>query len=159
MNTRRLFVPLRGLVAATACAVMASSCATKPVVETPAVSLTGVQVERMDLEGQSFLLGFSISNPNPFPLPVKSVRYDLRLDNQTFASGTTSSGFRVAARGDGEFDIGVKLNLRQSMPQVAALLRGGLRDTVDYELHGSLDVDIPFARPIPFSSSGTVRLR
>jgi hypothetical protein len=32
-------------------------------------------------------------------------------------------------------------------------------ETIDYELHGSLAVDIPFARPVPFSSSGVIRVR
>ena len=144
------------LLAATALA----SCATpKVTVQAPDIILTGVQVKDIGLGGQKFLLAFSVSNPNPFPLPVKNIRYDLRLDNQKFAGGETQSDFVVSARGDGKFVIGVELDLLQSVPQVASFLKGGMRETIEYELHGSLAVDIPFSRPVPFSSSGVIRVR
>lgn len=136
-----------------------SSCAaTGPAIKTPDVSLIGVQVDKVSLSGQSFLLGFSVRNPNPFPLPVRAIRYDIRLDEQRFAGGETEKGFVVSAHGDGKFVIGVELDLMHSMSQLVTLLRSGRRQYVDYELHGSLAVDLPFARPIPFSDSGSIRL-
>jgi LEA14-like dessication related protein len=105
------------------------------------------------------LLLFAVQNPNPFPLPIKAVRYDIRVDDQKFAGGETRRGFVVPAGGDGEFAITIELDLMQSMSQLTTLLRGGLRENIHYQLHGSLAVDMPFVRPIPFSSSGTVRVR
>jgi hypothetical protein len=40
-----------------------------------------------------------------------------------------------------------------------SLLKGGMRETIEYELQGSLVVDIPFSRPVPFASSGIIRVR
>jgi LEA14-like dessication related protein len=141
-------------------ATLLASCATSRVtVQAPEVVLTGVQVKDIGFGGQKFLLGFSVSNPNPFPLPVRSIRYNVRLDDQNFAGGETQSDFVVSARGDGKFVIGVELDLLQSVSQLASLLKGGMPETIDYELHGSLAVDIPFARPVPFSSSGVIRVR
>lgn len=141
-------------------AALLASCATPRVaVQPPDVTLTGVQVRDIGISGQTFLLGFAVSNPNPFPLPVKSIRYTVLLDNQKFAGGETQSDFVVSARGDGEFVIGVEMDLLQSVSQLSTLFRGGLRDTIEYDLNGSLAVDLPFSRPIPFSSSGVIQVR
>jgi LEA14-like dessication related protein len=141
-------------------AVVLVSCATSRVaVQAPEIALTGVRVKEIGLGGQEFLLRFSVSNPNAFPLPVKNIRYDLRIDDQMFAGGEAQSDFVVSAHGDGEFAVAVELDLLQSVSQVASLLRGGMRETVAYELHGSLAVGIPFSRPIAFSNSGVIRVR
>jgi LEA14-like dessication related protein len=142
-----------------ATAVLASCATPNVTVQQPEIVLTGIQVKDIGLSGQNFLLGFSVSNPNPFPLPIKSIRYDLRLDDHRFAGGETQGDFVVSARGDGKFVIGVELDLLQSVSQLASLLRGGRRETIAYDLEGSLAVDIPFARPVPFSSAGVIRLQ
>ncbi|MGH8167665.1 MAG: LEA type 2 family protein [Woeseiaceae bacterium] len=140
--------------------ILLASCATtRPSIQPPAVTLTSVELDSIGMGAQSFLLGFSVSNPNPFPLPVKSIRYDILLDNQKFAGGETQGDFVVSARGDGKFVIDVELDLLQTVSQLRSLLAGAMRETVEYELQGSLAVDIPFARPIPFSNSGVVRVR
>jgi LEA14-like dessication related protein len=146
-------------IAVIAAALLASCATSKMAVQAPVVSLTGVQVKSIGIGGQAFLLGFAVSNPNPFPLPVKSVRYRILLDSQEFAGGETQSDFVVSARGDGEFVIGVEMDLLQSVSQLSTLFKGGLRDTIEYELHGSLAVDLPFSRPIPFSNSGVIEIR
>ncbi|HLU06406.1 MAG TPA: LEA type 2 family protein [Woeseiaceae bacterium] len=141
-------------------AALLASCATSRIaVQPPEVVLTGVQVRDIGISGQTFLLGFAVSNPNPFPLPVKNIRYTVMLDGQKFAGGETQSDFVVSARGDGEFSIGVEMDLLQSVSQLSTLFRGGLRDTIEYDLDGTLAVDIPFARPVPFSSSGVIKVR
>lgn len=140
--------------------VLLASCATpKITVQPPEVTLTGVEVRDIGISGQTFLLGFAVSNPNPFPLPVKSISYTVMLDGQKFAGGETQSNFVVSARGDGEFSIGVEMDLLQSVSQLSTLFRGGLRDTIAYDLNGSLAVDLPFSRPVPFASSGVITVR
>jgi LEA14-like dessication related protein len=141
-------------------AVLLASCATpRMTVQPPEVTLTEVQVRDIGISGQTFLLGFAVSNPNPFPLPVRNIRYTVMLDGQRFAGGETESDFVVSARGDGEFRIGVEMDLLQSVSQLSTLFRGGFRDTIEYDLDGSLAVDIPFTRPIPFSSTGVIKVR
>ncbi|HEX5766539.1 MAG TPA: LEA type 2 family protein [Woeseiaceae bacterium] len=142
-----------------AAALLASCAAPKLTVQPPAVTLTGIEVRNIGISGQTFLLGFAVSNPNPFPLPVKNIRYTVMLDGQRFAGGETESDFVVSARGDGEFRIGVEMDLLQSVSQLSTLFRGGLRDTLEYDMDGSLAVDIPFSRPIPFSSKGVIKVR
>ncbi len=137
-----------------------SACAsTESLISAPGVSLRNVQVTDVDLTAQTFLLGFDVTNPNPFPLPIASVSYAVELDGYRFASGETGGGFSVPASGDGEFAISVQLNLLKTAPQLLSIARNGARRDIPYKLKGQLGIDIPFTKPVRFESVGQVRPR
>jgi len=140
-------------------AIVLSSCAsTAGLVSAPGVSLSDVEVTQLDFKSQTFLLGFDVTNPNPFPLPVTSVSYGVELDGQRFATGKTQGSFVVPANGDGEFAISVRLDLLKSSPQLLYTVRDATRGDVTYALKGSLGVGLPATKPIRFESSGQIRL-
>jgi len=140
-------------------ALVLTGCAgTETLVSSPNVSLASVELQRADFHRQTFLLGFDVSNPNPFPLPVKAVTYQVLFDDQKFAGGEAEGSFVVPARGDDKFAISVDLDILNSATQIASLVRSGPPEVVNYALKGSLTVDIPFTRPIPFSSTGVIRV-
>ncbi len=112
----------------------------------------------MSFSRQTFVLGFDISNPNAFPLPVKVLSYSVQIADQRFASGQTDGAFTVPANGDSSFAISVDLDIMQQTSRIASLLRAGSEGEINYELNGSLTVDIPFTKPIPFSNKGTISL-
>ena len=63
-----------------------SGCAsTGDILDTPNVSLRNIEVTDLDFSGQTFVLGFDVTNPNPFPLPVKTISYGVELDGYRFA--------------------------------------------------------------------------
>lgn len=137
-----------------------AACASNgSLINPPTVNLTSVELAKFDLKRQTFHLGFDVDNPNPFPLPVKAVEYRLILDNRKFAGGATEGRFTVPAGGQDAFVISVEIDTLNMASQLSSLLRDGMPDQVHYELRGSLIVDIPFARPLPFSTSGIVNVR
>lgn len=138
--------------------MLLSACAsTGELISAPDVSLRNVQLTNVELSGQTFLLSFDVTNPNPFPLPISTVSYGVELDSQRFASGRTQGGFTVPASGDGEFAISVELNLLKTAPQLLYVVRDGQKRDIAYELKGELGVDIPLVKPMNFKSSGAVR--
>jgi len=141
------------------CGFLASCAATGSLVSAPDVRLTDVEVTNLDFSGQTFRLGFDVSNPNPFPLPVTRVRYGVALDGQQFAAGESSGSFVVPANGDGEFAISVELDLLKSAPQLLYTVHAGVRGAIPYTLEGSLGIDIPFAKPLKFATNGEIRVR
>jgi LEA14-like dessication related protein len=146
---------LAAILIITAC----SGCAgTSISIEKPTVQLSHVVVNQLSFSGQTFILSFDVSNPNPFPLPVSAVRYHVQLADQTFASGETPGDFSIPARGNGNFDISVELDILKSASSLTGVLRGGMRQPVPYKLNGSLAVDIPFVKPVPFSTSGVITI-
>jgi LEA14-like dessication related protein len=134
------------------------ACASmQTAINAPQVSLRNVTVSSVDFSKQTFVLGFDVSNPNPFPLPINYVSYGLKLNEQQFASGETLAAFTVPANGDGEFAISVDLDLLRTAPQLLYTVRDGVTNGLSYELSGKLGVDIPFVEQLPFKSSGEVR--
>ena len=140
--------------------VLLSSCAgVENVVSAPKVSLRNVNVERADLSSQTFILAFDVTNPNPFPLPIKTVNYNVKLDGHRFASGAAVSAFTVPAGSDSEFGISVDVNLLQTAPELLFIVRDGSRRDIPYVLKGQLGVDIPYIKPVKFESVGFIRLQ
>jgi len=137
-----------------------AACETLPenLIEKPEVSLREVQVVGLGFNGQTFLLSFDISNPNPFPLPVNHIRYGVKLDGQRFASGNTTSEIRVPADGATQFAISVELDLLSTAPALLSIVRESVRKEVPYELEGELGIDIPLTPPVRYNSAGSIRL-
>jgi LEA14-like dessication related protein len=141
-------------------ALFLSACAsTETMIATPTVQLKSVELSKVGFNQQTFLLGFDVSNPNSFPLPVRAVKYRLLFDDKSFANGETQGNFTVPAHSDDEFVLSVNVNLLDSATQLTSLLRGGVPEYVEYELQGSLAIDIPFVRPVPFSNTGVIPVK
>lgn len=139
-------------------ALLPACAGTGPLISSPAVELTGIELTSASVRRQTFLLQFDVSNPNPFPLPVKAVAYRLSFDRRKFARGETAGRFTVPARGAESFAISVELDFLNSATHWASLMSGTLQENLSYELQGSLAVDIPFADPVSFTHSGNVNL-
>jgi LEA14-like dessication related protein len=141
-------------------ALSLSACAgTGTVIDSPRVDLTGVELTSANIRQQTFLLSFDVNNPNPFPLPVKAVDYEVIFDDEKFAGGKTQGSFTVPANGMDSFAISVELDFLSSATHLKSLMSGGLRENIAYELRGRLAVDIPLVKPIPFSNSGVINMR
>ena len=149
---------LRSQYVLLAAACLSACAGTGSVIDSPQVNLTRVELTSASFRRQTFLLSFNISNPNPFPLPVKAVEYLVMFDNEKFAAGETQGSFTVPARGDDTFAISVDLDFMRSATHLTSLLRGGFQENLRYELQGLLAVDIPLVKPIPFSSSGVINM-
>ena len=141
-----------------ACTLILAGCAGGSLMTRPTVQLQSVDVAQATLSGQSLLLGFSVRNPNPYPLPVRGVRYKVRFNDQNFAGGETAGDFTIPANGEGSFAISVDMDLLGSGAQVASLLRAGLSENVHYELHGNLDLALPATPSVAFTHRGSIPL-
>ncbi len=156
MDLRIIAVRVTSLAAIAAISACAGNGS---LISSPEVRLMSIEMIRADFDRQTFLLGFDVSNPNPFPLPIRSVRYRLRLGEQRFASGETQGNFTVPSEGNGKFTISVQLDLLRTTSNISTLIRTGMSRDVDYELSGSFAVDIPFAKPLGFKSGGNIELQ
>jgi LEA14-like dessication related protein len=141
-------------------ALAMTACATtETIVERPTVTLVGVELEEVAFRSQTFLLEFTVSNPNAFPLPIESVRYQILFDKKRLAGGSTPASFSVPARGEGAFALSVDTDFLGSAGQITSILSGGVPEYVDFEIQGSLAIDLPLVKPLAFSSSGVIPIR
>ncbi|MDH3756510.1 MAG: LEA type 2 family protein [Gammaproteobacteria bacterium] len=142
-----------------AVACFAAGCASTGItVEKPGVSLRNVEVAKIDLDHQTFVLDFDVINPNPFPLPIRSVSYGVELDGFRFASGETLGEFTVPANSDSHFEITVDVDLMRTAPQLMFIVRDGIHRDIPYALEGRFAIDVPFANPVSFRNEGSIRL-
>ena len=140
-------------------ACLAAGCASTGVMfEKPGVSLRNVEVKAVDLDGQTFVLDFDVVNPNPFPLPIRSVSYGVELEGLRLASGEAHGAFTVPAGGDSQVAITVDVDLMHTAPQLIFIVRDGMYRDIPYALKGSLAIDVPNAKPVSFRNQGSIRL-
>ena len=156
MNCRTIAVRVASLLAILAMSACAGSGS---IISSPEVRLMSIEMTSANFNRQIFLLGFNVQNPNPFPLPIKSVRYQIRLGEQRFASGETQGNFTVPSEGNGSFVISVQLDLLKTTSNISSLIRTGSSREFDYELSGSFAVDIPFVKPLQFKSGGNIEMQ
>ena len=140
-------------------ALALSACAsTGSLIAEPDVRLTGVTTSELSFSGQTFQLSFDVENPNPFPLPVKSFRYYVELENRNFASGEAVADIAIPAQGRGALDVSVTVDALRQASSLPLLLRDSARGPLNYRLSGSFVVDVPGMPPVPFKTSGVVAL-
>ena len=89
-----------GSIALVALGVIAFSCATvNQIFGSPQLAVSGVSIKSLDLEGITFNMDYSISNPYPVGFSIKSVAADVMYDTTKFTSLSADEGVKVASGG------------------------------------------------------------
>jgi len=134
-----------------------AACAPKQFVQ-PEFSLAGIGIKNLSLFEQRFEVRMHVHNPNTYALPVKSMEASFELEGEPLGTGTNNTPFTVPAGGDAEFTVDVVANLAPSVLRVIDKLNRG-ENTVSYHAKGSITPSVPFVRPFPFDTTGTLQLR
>lgn len=145
-------------------AVVLAGCGSS-LVRQPEVSLQGVQLAGLGLQGGTLLVNVRIVNPNRFALNANGLRYDLDLgDDESpgdttwlpFASGSYDRPISVAAGDTTTVPIPVEFAYARLGSAAASILRSG---TFEYRARGEVNVSTALgSRGVPFAKRGTVTL-
>lgn len=123
----------------------------------PKVNLENFQLIKLGLSEQVYRLRLHIKNPNSFPLPIQNLKYQLFINDQSFATGLSEKAVIIPALGDGYLETDVSSNLAdviEGWGQWFSLAKQSL----DYKITGSIGVT-SFAIPFPFQYSDKVDLQ
>ena len=134
-----------------ACATLASS------LEAPGVRLVGLELVDSSLTEQRFRMTLTLDNPNGIPVPVRAMNYNIKLLGEAFASGGVTTPFTLPANGSETVKVDVAMDTLATLGSLTRALRGS-PSTIDYAVNGSLQVDLPFAKPLTVVHSGQVPL-
>ncbi|HXW09056.1 MAG TPA: LEA type 2 family protein [Steroidobacteraceae bacterium] len=129
-----------------------------PKLETPQLSLLGIQMLSTDMFAQKFRVRVKVENPNDLELPVRGLDYKIILMGDSFADGQSSDRFVVPAKGEAEFDMVVTTNFVSSLGRLISRVGGGKLENLDYEIAGEVLLDKGFVKKIPFNHHGQVDL-
>lgn len=138
---------------------LAGCAAFAPRLETPRLSIVGVEILKSDLWEQRLRVRLRVQNPNDRVLPVKGLAFGLELQGEDFARGVSAQRFEVPALGEAEFDMNVTANAASALLRLLGRGEKFSGETVDYRLTGRLSLESGLLRSIPFTEEGSFRLR
>jgi len=152
-DMRKLLLRITALFAVV---TMLGGCSTLSNLESPDLSLVGIQMLSTDMFAQKFKMRVLIKNPNDLELPVRGLDYTIILMGDSFAEGVSSDKFLVPALGEAEFDMVVTTNFVSSFGRLLSRVGGGKLENLDYEITGKVMLDKGMVRSIPFNHRGQV---
>jgi LEA14-like dessication related protein len=146
----RLTLLLALAAGATGCSTLGKN------LQSPELSLVGIQMMSTDMFAQKFKVRVLVKNPNDLELPVTGIDYQIFLMGDSFADGISNDQFLLPAKGEAEFDMVITTNFVSSFGRLLSRVGGSKLDDLNYEITGKVMVDKGMIRKIPFSHSGTV---
>jgi hypothetical protein len=149
---------LRGPLAALCIAIVPMGCAPTPrSVAIPRVEAT--QLSALPGGGSStqrFRVDLMIDNQNPEPLPIKEVRFTMRITGQGVLTGRYSTPVTVEALDRRTLLVDIDGDTLSSLSQLRAAAAPG--KTLGYEMFGNITLDRAFQNTLPFTANGAVAL-
>jgi len=102
-----------------AVALAGAGCAAKA----PILAVDGVKVRDMGITGVAMDVRFRVRNPNPDPLNIERLEYELFINGNRLGRGFESTGLQLAGFGEGKLTSRFDVNLLSLPGTVRDLLR------------------------------------
>ncbi|MCU7924442.1 MAG: LEA type 2 family protein [Candidatus Thiodiazotropha sp. (ex Dulcina madagascariensis)] len=106
----------------------------------PTVQVVGVKLTGLDFEGIDLAFDLKVDNPNPFPIDLAGLDYDLKLLDSSFLKGEQPMGLSLAADAGSRIKVPLRLGFQQLMSTYRQLKHV---DRAAYRLDLGLGFDIP----------------
>ena len=110
-------------------ALAATGCMKAPI-----LTVDGLKVGDMGLTGVALDVRFRVRNPNPEPIDVERMEYELFVNGNRLGRGFESKGFSLEGFGEGKIDSRVDVNFLALPGAVKEVLR---QDRVEARVKGS----------------------
>jgi LEA14-like dessication related protein len=108
------------------------------VFDTPEVELVGLAPLAGNAMEARFLVKLRILNPNPIPLDVDGMAYDLSIRGSKLLSGVSNEGLRVGAYGESVAELEVSAGMLGSLALLRELLSNPPDAGLPYQLNAKL---------------------
>lgn len=121
----------------------------------PDIQLVDVELVRARLLEQQFILHFRVDNPNSKSLPVRSINYQVLLNDTPLANGNNHQWLTVPANGHAYFKIPVHTNLWRHMKVIVNMLEKP-DQAIHYTLHADVKTGRMFGKKIEILRHGDI---
>lgn len=133
------------------CALMLGGCASlspqKPEVHIADIRPAG----NATLFEQAFDMTLRINNPNQQPLSAQGLRFNIKLNGDSFASGVSDQPFEIAPLSSEKVTIRIYTSLTNWLKQLSNVL--GSSSALAYQIDGTV-ISVNGLSNVPFSSKG-----
>jgi LEA14-like dessication related protein len=134
------------------------SCSTMPrEYEVLRVHIADLTAKDVAIFEQRFDVKLRIQNPNDSDFIIKGLRFDMDLNDRSFASGMSGQRLTVPRFGSEIVDVEVFTTLASFLRQIREL-SGGTAERVRYRLKGTAFVESPGSFRAPFDEQGEINL-
>jgi LEA14-like dessication related protein len=143
---------MRGFGVIACCALLASACTgARTGIEAPQVTLEAVRVVKIAEGRADVALNLRLSNRNEFELPVEVVEFNVALDGRPTVSGRSVHIDPLPAGGEAKVELAGRVDLAAV---ATALMAVGSQLPVPYTLSGTIRLRNGTA--VPFSRKGEI---
>lgn len=119
--------------------------------EPPKVTLQQVQLQNATLTEADLNISLNVENPNKVEVLVKNLKYSIDVNNKHLTSGNLQQEIRIAAQGNKDLTVPLKLKYSDVMASALKFFDSG---GLPYHIKGSVDIG-PFN--VPFNENGTLK--
>jgi len=123
----------------------------------PRAEVVELRILQAGFDGQRFAVRLDLFNPNPVPIPVRFIEFDVRLSGEGLLDGRSVAPFTLPAGGTEVVEVEIFSNLVSSATRLLAVVQGP-SNTLEYEVQGQLTLDVPLREPLGFYHRGQVPL-
>lgn len=132
-------LPARLFVLALLAMLLAGCASLNPYPERPTLSVTSLQLApESSGRAPAFRVGLEVVNPNPRPLPLRGISYEVAFDGVRLLSGAAANLPTVPAFGTAAFEVDMRPDLLGGVRLASSLLSGS-RDAIDYRFTAAID--------------------
>jgi LEA14-like dessication related protein len=127
-----------------------------PLPKLPALRIESLDLHQMSPLGADLVLNLRLENPNAFSMILEGMQYQLKINDQPWASGETGNRISISEKKDGLVEIPISLDFLTIGTSIHSLLRE--ETSLNYQFQGDLDVStsLPLLSRthLPFDLSG-----
>jgi LEA14-like dessication related protein len=134
------FVRLAGVAALVVLATGCSALKEVARVREPEIRLVSMRLTGLGLDSVDLAFDIGVNNPNPVPVTLEAIVYDLFLEETRFLSGRQDTPRKLSALGESRIELPLTLDA-SDLTQTYAALEG--RDSTSYELRARLTFQLP----------------
>jgi LEA14-like dessication related protein len=127
----------RSFVAAILFAVLLLGGCAGMGLQTPSVTLAGVEVIEAGLFEQRLAIKLRVLNPNNVEIPIKGLSFEVELNGEPFAKGVSDRAITVPRLGEAVLDVTAVTGFAGLLRQIQGLSRGNI-DALSYHIKGRL---------------------
>lgn len=134
---------------------------TFPRIREPVFTITSIAILQAELINTRFRVGLRIDNPNPFPVALSTLGYELYGDDRFWADGKEQSPLPVPAQGSAETNLSLTMNFtnmkRRLLDEITAMRPVRYRFTGEAEIGTGVSWLPSFRASFDHSGSSTVQ--
>jgi len=134
--------------------VVSAGCSSlgRAVLTEPQVSLAAVGLKDVTAVGATIVFSVRVENPNPYALKVRTVRYEVQLNEKPLSKGNINQPQEVPGKSQSVVDIPVPVLYHDLFVQLVELLA---KKKSKYYIKGDADFGM---LTVPFESRGELNL-